>query len=143
MGPIVCATRGGEASRRTQEQAIALCRERGAALIFLFVADTNFDKPMNKIMTAVLADELERLGKTLLCIAQARAREHGIIAEMAVRRGPVRPTIEDFLREANASTLVIGESRTGSTTPAFAPGEIPQFAQDIHRTTGIEVVVVE
>ena len=27
MGPIVCATRGGEASRRTQERAIALARE--------------------------------------------------------------------------------------------------------------------
>jgi len=43
----------------------------------------------------------------------------------------------------SASTLVIGAPRTGSTTPAFAPGEIPQFARDIHRTTGIEVVVVE
>ena len=143
MGPIVCATRGGEASRRTQERAIALSRERGAPLIFLFVADPNFGKPMNKIMTAVLADELERLGKALLCIAQARAREQGVIAEMAVRQGPVRPTIEDFLREVNASTLVIGAPQIGSETQVFAPGEIPQFARDIYATTGIEVIVVE
>ena len=143
MGPIVCATRGGEASRRTQERAIALSRERGAALIFLFVADANFGKPLNEAMTSTLTDELERLGKALLCIAQARAREQGMMAEMALRQGPVRPTIEDFLREVNASTLVIGASRTGSEPQAFAPGEVPQFAQDIHRTTGIEVVVVE
>ena len=143
MGPIVCATRGGEASRRTQERAIALSRERGAALIFLFVADPNFGKPMNKIMTAVLTDELERLGKALLCIAQARAREQGITAEMAVRHGPVRPTIEDFLREVNASMLVIGAPQSGSETQAFAPGEMPQFARDIYATTGIEVIVVE
>jgi hypothetical protein len=89
------------------------------------------------------ADELEHPGKMLLCIAQARAREQGIMAEMALRHGAVRPTIEDFLRRVNASTLVIGESRTGSEPQAFAPGEIPRFARDIHRTTGIEVVVVE
>lgn len=143
MGPIVCATRGGEASRRTQERAIALARERRDPLIFLFVADTRFARPANQTLAAALADELEQLGRSLLCIAQARAREQGITAEMALRQGPVRPTIEDFLREVNASTLVIGAPRTGSTTPAFAPGEIPQFARDIHRTTGIEVVVVE
>ncbi len=34
MGPIVCATRGSEASRRTQERAITLAQERGAPLIF-------------------------------------------------------------------------------------------------------------
>jgi len=143
MGPIVCATRGGEASRRTQERAIALSLERGAALIFLFVADSNFGKPMSKAMTDVLIDELERLGTMLLCIAQARAREQGITAEMAVRQGPVRPTIEGFLREVSASALVIGAPQIGSETHAFAPGEMPQFVRDIYATTGIEVIVVE
>ena len=33
MGLIVCATRGGEAGRRTQERAIALAKEGGLGVI--------------------------------------------------------------------------------------------------------------
>ena len=143
MGPIVCATRGGEASRRTQERAIALARERGVPLLFLFVADTNFTRPANQALAEALADELERLGRRLLCIAQARAREQKVEADMVVRQGPVRQTIEDFLQEVNASMLVLGVPRTGLGAQAFAPGELPQFAQEIRAATGVVVVVVE
>jgi nucleotide-binding universal stress UspA family protein len=143
MGPIVCATRGGEASRRTQERAIALARERGAPLIFLFAVDPNFAGPADKALVAALVDELERLGRRLLCIAQARAREQGVNAEMAVCPGPVRQAIEDFLREVNASTLVLGAPQSNSEKHAFAPGEIPRFAQAIRANTGVEVLIVD
>ena len=39
MKRIVCATRGGEASRRAQERAISLAKELEAELIFLYVTD--------------------------------------------------------------------------------------------------------
>jgi nucleotide-binding universal stress UspA family protein len=143
MGPIICATRGGEASRRTQERAIALAQERGDPLIFLFVADTNFTHPANEALAEALADELEHLGRRLLCIAQARAQEQGISAEMVVRRGSVRQTIESFLREQRASILVLGAPRSDSEKQTFSPGEMPQFAQEITKNTGVEVIVVE
>ena len=142
MGPIVCATRGGEASRRTQERAIALARAGEASLIFLFVADTNFAQPSNPALAEVLADELERLGRGLLHIARTRAEEQGVSAEMIVRYGAVRQAIEDFLREVQASTLVLGAPGTGSETKAFSPEELPQFAQEVSNITGVEVVVV-
>lgn len=142
MGPIVCATRGGEASRRTQERAIALARERKASLIFLFVADTNFAQPSNPALAEALADEMERLGRGLLYIARTRAEEQGVSAEMVVRYGAVRQAIEDFLREVQASTLVLGAPGTGSENKTFSPGELPQFAQEINTTTGVEVIVV-
>jgi nucleotide-binding universal stress UspA family protein len=143
MAPIVCATRGGEASRRTQERAITLAHQRAEPLIFLFVADTNFTQPANEALAEALADELEQLGRRLLCIAQARAHEQGVSADMVVRRGVLRQAIEDFLCEVNASALVIGGPQTDSETRAFAPGEVAQFAQEIHVATGVEVVVVE
>ena len=62
MGPIVCATRGGEASRRTQERAIALALEWEAPLIFIFVVDSNLDRPIDEELNAIVADVLERLG---------------------------------------------------------------------------------
>lgn len=142
MGPIVCATRGGEASRRTQEKAIALARAREAPLIFLFVADTNFAHLSNPALAEVLADEMERLGRGLLYIARTRAEEQGIFAEIVVRYGAVRQAIEDFLREVQASTLVMGAPGTGSEKKTFSPGELPQFAQEINTTTGVEVIVV-
>jgi nucleotide-binding universal stress UspA family protein len=142
MGSIVCATRGGEASHRTQERAIALARERGAPLIFLFVADINFAQPSNSALAEVLADELERLGRQLLYIARARAEEQGVMADVVVRHGAVRQAIEDFLREVKADTLVLGAPGTGSEKKTFSPGELPQFARQISRNTGVEVTVV-
>lgn len=143
MGPIVCATRGGEASRRTQERAIALAGDRQLPLIFLYVADPSLDRPVDEALAAALADELERLGKRLLCIAQTRAREQGIDADMVVRRGLMQHTIKDFLREVNASALILGIPRTSSGTQAFGPDGVPEFAREIQTATGVEVVVVE
>jgi nucleotide-binding universal stress UspA family protein len=142
MGSIVCATRGGEASHRTQEEAIALARERGARLIFLFVADINFAQPSNSALAEALADELERLGRQLLYIARARAEEQGVAADIVVRHGAVRQAIEDFLREVNADTLVLGAPGTGSEKKTFSRRELPQFARQISRNTGVEVTVV-
>ena len=52
MGPIVCATRGGEAGRRTQERAIALAKERGTELIFLCIFGPNFAGSLSKALSA-------------------------------------------------------------------------------------------
>ena len=143
MGPIVCATRGSEASRRTQERAIALAQERGAPLILLFVVDAAFVKPANEGLADVVVDELERLGRGLLAIAQARAREQGVEAETAIRHGDVQQEVEGFLREVNAGALVIGAPRSGAEHPAFDPAALDEFARRIRAGTGVEVVVVE
>jgi nucleotide-binding universal stress UspA family protein len=145
--PIVCATRGGEASRRAQERAIALAREQEAPLIFLFVADTtpmSMKMKPSKDLADLLADELEQLGGSLLCIAQARAHEHGVEADMIVRRGAVRPALESFLREVDAGTLVIGApERNAEHPPVFDPAGMDHFAAQIRADLGVEVVVVE
>jgi nucleotide-binding universal stress UspA family protein len=143
MGPIVCATRGSEASRRTQERAIALARERGAPLIFLFIVDTALVRPANKDMADIVIDELERLGRRLLCIAQARAREQGLEADMAIRHGSVQQGVESFLREVNAGTLLIGAPRSGAEHPAFDPSALDEFAERLRASIGVEVVVVK
>jgi nucleotide-binding universal stress UspA family protein len=122
--------------------AIALARERGAPLIFFFVVDTNFARPANQALAEALVDELERLGTRLLCIARARARDQGVSADIVVRHGTVRHTIEDFLREVKASALILGAPGTGSEKKAFSQGEIPRFTQEISASTGVEVILV-
>ncbi|RMF27767.1 MAG: universal stress protein [Chloroflexi bacterium] len=141
MGPIVCATRGGEASRRTQERAIALAKERNAELIFLCVVDPGFAGPQSDAVAAALEDELKRLGRSLLNIAQARAREQGIPAKVICLSGPVWEEIEAYLRRAGAATLVIGAPRIEPTSQAFGE-DVQHFIQHVRQNLGIEVVVV-
>jgi nucleotide-binding universal stress UspA family protein len=141
MGCIVCATRGGEASRRAQERAIELARERGDPLIFVFVVDVTFTSHGHEALAEVVADELTRLGTRLLSIAQARAREQGIEAEAVVRHGSVWTTLRDFLAEVGAATLILGTPSPNSGSAAFSPDEVYAYADQIS-TTGSEVVIV-
>jgi nucleotide-binding universal stress UspA family protein len=142
MGAIVCATRGGRASRATQERAIALAKEQGAELVFLCSVDPGFAGPMDEPLTCALNDELKRLGRSLLCIAQARAQQQGIDAKTVVRSGPVTENIEAALREFNADTLVIGAPGAASRTEAFGSEDVNRLADAVGQSTGVEVVVV-
>ena len=78
MGLILCATRGGEASLRTQNAAIALAKERGDELAFLYIVDLEF---LNKTAAPIMVDvenELAELGNFLLLVAKERANEQGV-----------------------------------------------------------------
>jgi nucleotide-binding universal stress UspA family protein len=142
MESIVCATRGGEAGRRTQEQAIALAKEQGAELTFLCVFDPSFAGPLDGALAAAVEKEQQWLGRALLGTAQARARREGVDAGAVVLSGPVLESIEDFACESGASTLVIGEARIDSPLSAFRHGMVHSCARHVERNTGVDVVVV-
>jgi nucleotide-binding universal stress UspA family protein len=142
MGAIVCATRGGRASRATQERAIDLAKERGTELVFLCIVDPSFAGPMDEPLTCALNDELKRLGRSLLCIAQARAQQKGIDAKTVVRSGPVTENIEAALREFDADTLVIGAPGAESQTEAFGSRHFNRLADAVRQSTGVEVELV-
>jgi hypothetical protein len=108
------------------------------------LADPGFARPVvDEKLAAALADELERLGNELLCIARSRAREHKVDADVVVRQGPARQTLKDFLREVNASTLVLGVPHTDLGAQAFASCRVPEFVQAIRSTNGVEILLVE
>jgi nucleotide-binding universal stress UspA family protein len=142
MGPIVCATRGGEAGRRTQERAIALAKERGAELVFLCVFDPGLARRLSRAVADAVTEEQMWLGRALMGVAQARAREQGVQAGAAIRSSPVVEGIEAFLCEIGASTLVIGEPKIDSALAAFRPGEVLSCARQVEQDTGVEVVIV-
>jgi nucleotide-binding universal stress UspA family protein len=142
MGLIVCATRGGEAGRRTQEQAIALAKERGDELVFLCVFDPGFAGNLSDALSEAVVQEQQWLGRTLMNVAQSRARKQGVDAHAVVRSGPVVASIEDFVRESCASTLVIGQPKVDSALGAFTLDNVRSCADQMVDKTGIEVVVV-
>lgn len=108
MGKILCATRGGEASYRAQGSAIALAKERGETLLFLYVVDIHFlDKTAAPIVVDV-ENEVTKMGEFLLLMAKEQAAEQGVVAETICREGKVRDVLKKAAREENVSLVVLG-----------------------------------
>lgn len=142
MQPVVCATRGGEACRRTQERAIRLAKEKDAPLIFLYIADPSLVGPVSEPLEEALKHENARLGRAVLRVAQERARAQGLAAEAVVIHGSVQTSIQDYLLQVGADTLVLGAPRTGTAQQVFTAQGIDEFAETIRRATEAQVVVV-
>jgi nucleotide-binding universal stress UspA family protein len=140
MGKILCATRGGEGSYRTQDSAIALAKERGDELLFFYVADVSFLDRLAAPMVVDVELRLENMGRFELARAQERARTQGIQAQAVVRRGRLRPELVAAARELGVTTIVLG--RPTGHTAIFEKETLPAFAAALQTETGIEVLVV-
>jgi nucleotide-binding universal stress UspA family protein len=140
MSKILCATRGGEASYRTQDAAIALAKERGDTLIFLYVVDLHF---LDKTAGAGVVDverEMTKMGQFLLLMAQERAAEHGVAAETTYRKGSVREELKSAAREEGTSLVVLG--RPADPGSVFQMAGLEAFAAEIESETGIKTCIV-
>jgi nucleotide-binding universal stress UspA family protein len=141
MGKVLCATRGGEASYRTQDAAIVLAKERGDELLFLFVVDTHFlDKGRRAVRPDVVAEEMSHMGEFLLAMAQERAQKQGVAAHYLLRRGRFRDELKAAAREEEVGLVVLGQP--GGKGSAFVPADLEAFAAEIEAETGVEAVIV-
>ncbi len=141
MGKILCATRGCEASYPTQDAVIALTKEQGDELVFLYVADVSF---LNQTAAPVVVDvesRLEKLGQFQLVMAQERAAAQGIIAQTIVRTGHLRAELVAVAKEIGATLIVMGRSL--GPDAAFENAALQVFAADLQTETGIEVRILE
>jgi nucleotide-binding universal stress UspA family protein len=140
MGKILCATRGGEASYRTQDVAIALAQEHHAELIFLFVVDMGFlDKTERAVRPDVVEKEMIKMGEFLLAVAQERAATQGVQAQMRIRRGKIRQELKAAVQEERASQLILG--RPAGETSAFQLDVLERLAAEIQKETGVQVQI--
>lgn len=140
MGKILCATRGGEASYRTQDKAIELALQRGDELVFLYVVNIEF---LNKTAAPIVVDvatEIERMGEFLLAMAQERAREAGVEASLITRQGDVREQIKAAAIEEGVDLVVLG--RPADETSRFKLEALRAFASEIEEETGIPAVIL-
>lgn len=141
MGKILCATRGGEASYRTQDAAIALAKERGDELLFLFVVDTHFlDKTERAVRPDLVAEELGHLGEFLLLMAQERAQKQGVVADYVLCHGTLRDELKVVARDEGVNLMVLG--KPAGTGSAFVPADLEAFAAEIEAETGVETCIV-
>jgi nucleotide-binding universal stress UspA family protein len=107
---IGCATRGGDASRATEDYAINLAREHQAELIFLYVVDVSFaEGRTGKFDIEIVAHNLHEIGELVLEQAKKRAKQKGVHARGEIREGDVAEEIQRFVdKHRDMTVLVLG-----------------------------------
>ena len=142
MGRILCATRGGEASHRTQDAAIALAKEQGDELIFLYVADSSF---LNHIAAPLVIDveaRLVKMGEFQLLVAKERAAAQGISAQTIVRKGKLRAELVGAAREMEVDLIVLGHPVDQHKQAVFDEAALQAFATSLQAITGTRVRIL-
>jgi nucleotide-binding universal stress UspA family protein len=140
MGKILCATRGGEDSQRTQQAAIALAKEQGDELVFLYVADASF---LDKIAAAVVVDvqsELDQMGRFQLVLAQEQAAEQGVDAQIAIRHGHLRTELITAACDLGITQIVLG--RPQGRAAVFDEADLEEFAAELELKTRAQVRIL-
>jgi nucleotide-binding universal stress UspA family protein len=140
MGKILCATRGGEGSYGTQDAAIALAKEWGDELFFLFVVDVSFLDQTAAPLVVDVESRLERVGNFQLAMAQERAAEQGIEAQAIVRRGCLEPELAALVRELDVSLVVLGQPMP--ETAVFEESALLALASRLENETGVKVSII-
>lgn len=141
VGKILCATRGGEASYRTQDAAIALAKQRGEELLFLYVVDIEFlQRTARAVRPDVVTAEMDKMGEFLLAMAQERAQNQGVGAAYVLRHGDLRPELKAAARELDVALVVLG--KPAGKESAFALESLEAFAAEIEAETGVEARII-
>jgi hypothetical protein len=141
MKKILCATRGGEASRRTQDAVIAKAKEEGASVLFLYVVDVEFLRLTARgVRPDVVATEMEHMGEFLLAMACERAAAQGVEADLCIRHGSLIEALESAAREEGADAVAFG--RPAGPDSSFSLADLERLAARIKEDTGIETHIV-
>jgi nucleotide-binding universal stress UspA family protein len=141
MKKILCATRGGQASQRTQEAVIAMAKEYEASIVFLFVVDLEFLKLTARgVRPDVVAAEMEHMGEFLLAIACERAGAQGVKAEICIRRGPLADALASAAREEEADCIAFG--RPAGPESSFSLEALEELADQLQADLDIETCIV-
>ncbi len=141
MGKILCATRGGEASYRTQDAVISLALERGDSLVFLYVVDTDFlGFTERAVRPDVVATEMEHMGEFLLAMACERASAQGVETDYCIKRGKLAAALKEAAVEWGVSLVALGSP--GGEESRFEQTGLQNLATEISQETGIETCII-
>jgi nucleotide-binding universal stress UspA family protein len=141
MGKILCATRGGAASYRTQDAVIALAKAQGDSIIFLYVVDTDFLGHTDRaVRPDVVAVEMTHLGEFLLAMACERAASRGVQATPLVKRGPLASALRDAATAEEITLVAVGQPAGDASR--FQLAGLEQLAAQITEATGVETRIV-
>ncbi len=141
MKKILCATRGGEASSRTQDEVIAMAKEAGASILFLYIVDVEFLKLTARgVRPDVVTTEMEHMGEFLLALACERAAAEGVQAQGVLRHGPLIEALESAARDEGADAIAFG--RPVGPDSSFTLTDLEDLTTRIEEDTGIKSYIL-
>jgi nucleotide-binding universal stress UspA family protein len=143
MSGIVCAIRGGAASRPTIEKAIEVAKETSLPLLFLYVVNLDFLIRTSIGRTHILSKELREMGKFILLTAQAQANAENITAEGIVRQGAVREEVVKLCHERNAEYVILGKPNHEQEENVFTHEHLDDFANRIQVESGAQIILAD
>lgn len=135
IGKILCATRGGKASQRAEDGAIALAKARGDELVSLYMADVSFLNQTAAPLVVDVESRLAKMGRFRLAMAQERAAARGI-----VRQGRLRAELVAAARELGTDLIVLG--RPLEREAVFDEASLQVLAAVLLAETGAEVRIL-
>jgi nucleotide-binding universal stress UspA family protein len=137
---ILCPTRGGKESFPNQDRAIALAKERGADLLFLYITNVEFLGLTAAPILIDIEDELDEMGEFMLAMAKERAEKANVNSDTLVKRGQFNTVMVDVIEEYPIDTVVLGISAGG--TGVVTAEYIRALVDEIGDKTGVEFIVV-
>jgi nucleotide-binding universal stress UspA family protein len=140
---IVCAIRGGPASKPTIARAIDLAQETGQTLHFLYVVNLDFLTHTTSSRVHTISEQMGQMGGFILLMAQDAAASRGVAAEAVIRHGDVGEEIIDLCHELEASYVVLGWPKVEQEDAVFTQELLRQFIERTEEQTGAKVVLPE
>lgn len=144
MSGIVCAIRGGPASRPTIEKAINLAKETKLPLNFLYVVNLDFLAFTSSSRIHLISKQMREMGEFILITAQSKAQSEGVPANGIVRQGNIREEIISICLETGARYVVLGKPKIQSEEEnVFTKEHLDEFALKLKTESGAEIVLTE
>ncbi len=142
MNKILCATRGGEASYRTQDAVNAKAKEQGAVVLFLYVVDVEFlRRTPTGTRPDVMQQEMERMGNFLLAMACERATKAGVEAHPVLRHGSLADALCETAVDEQVTLIAFGRPAGGDES-VFQLASLEKLAQRIEGETGVPTLII-
>lgn len=142
MHGIICAIRGGPASKSTIRHAIELAKREQLLLTFLYVVNLDFLSRTMKSRTASVEEDLRQMGEMILLMACDTAVAQDIIAQQVVREGAVAEQIMALCRELDADYVVVGEPLHSRKTTLFTREKVQTLGSNLKKHCQAELIVV-
>lgn len=138
---ILCPTRGGKDSYSNQDRAVALAKERGVGVLFLYITNVEFLDLTAAPKLIDIEHELDEMGEFMLAMAQERAEKASVAASTLVKHGHFREVLADVIEEHEISIVVLGSSAGG--TGVVTAGYIQDLIDEIHGKKEVEFIIVD
>ncbi len=138
---ILCLTRGGKDSYLNQDRAIALAKERGVGLLFLYITNVEFLGLTAAPKLIDIEHELDEMGEFMLTMAQERAEKADVSASTLVQHGHFGDVLAEVIEENEIGSVVLGSSAGG--TGVVTESYIRDLIDHIHGKIEVEFIVVD